>query len=348
MQAPVSVIVCTHNPRPDYLSRVLLSLRGQTLPTKQWEFLLVDNASRQPLAKAWDISWHLRGRHVREDELGLTSARLRGIQECSGELLVFVDDDNVLAADFLERATAIAARCPGLGVFGAGILQPEFEVQPPVELHSLLKLLALRSEPSALWSNNTKDADSIPWGAGLCVARRVANFYRQLVLDLGIAAVLDRRGQRLYSGGDELFSWAAAGVDLGFGVFPELQITHLISAGRLNKSYLLRFIRDHAFSYRILNYMVRGIKPARIDLFGYGHLLLHAMKNGQFSMRCQWARWRGAEDAAQFISERHLEPLGRALSGNGKQFETSFACGPASTTPIVEGAVRDTAEVENR
>ena len=197
MQAPVSVIVCTHNPRPDYLSRVLLSLRGQTLPTKQWEFLLVDNASRQPLAKAWDISWHLRGRHVREDELGLTSARLRGIQECSGELLVFVDDDNVLAADFLERATAIAARFPGLGVFGAGILQPEFEVQPPVELHSLLKLLALRSEPSALWSNNTKDADSIPWGAGLCVARRVANFYRQLVLDLGIAAVLDRRGQRL-------------------------------------------------------------------------------------------------------------------------------------------------------
>jgi hypothetical protein len=87
------------------------------------------------------------------------------------------------------------------------------------------------------------------------VTRRVANFNRQLVLDLGIAAVLDRRGQRLYSGGDELFSWAAVGVGLGFDVFPELQVTHLISAGRLNKSYFLRFIRDHAFSYRILNYM---------------------------------------------------------------------------------------------
>jgi hypothetical protein len=51
MQAPLSVILCTHNPRPDYLSRVLASLRGQTLPAEQWEFLLIDNASRQPLTE---------------------------------------------------------------------------------------------------------------------------------------------------------------------------------------------------------------------------------------------------------------------------------------------------------
>jgi glycosyltransferase involved in cell wall biosynthesis len=55
-QAFVSVILCTHNPRPDYLDRVLASLRGQTLPAEQWEFLLVDNASRQPLEEIWDIS----------------------------------------------------------------------------------------------------------------------------------------------------------------------------------------------------------------------------------------------------------------------------------------------------
>ena len=75
MQTSVSVILCTHNPRPDYLDRVLASLRGQTLPAEQWEFLLVDNASKQPLAETWDISWHSCGRHVREEELGLTGAR---------------------------------------------------------------------------------------------------------------------------------------------------------------------------------------------------------------------------------------------------------------------------------
>src|SRR6516165_1100002 len=130
MQASTSVILCTHNPRPEYLVRVVASLRGQTLPAKEWELLLIDNASKQTLAQTVDVSWHSRGRHIREDELGLTAARLRGIQEASGELLVFVDDDNLLRPDFLARATAISARCPDLGTFGAGILEPEFEVQP--------------------------------------------------------------------------------------------------------------------------------------------------------------------------------------------------------------------------
>jgi glycosyltransferase involved in cell wall biosynthesis len=331
MQLPLSVVLCTHNPRPDYLSRVLGSLRAQTLPPEQWEFLLVDNASRQPVAETWDISWHSCARHVREDELGLTPARLRGIQESSGELLVFVDDDNLLAPDFLDQAKAISARCPALGVFGAGILEPEFEVQPPEELRPLLKLLALRSEPSALWSNNIKDTHSIPWGAGLCVTRRVANFCWQLVLDLGIDAVLDRRGQRLFSGGDEIFSWAATGVSLGFGVFPELRITHLISADRLNQHYFLRFVYDHAFSYRILGYLLEGIQPGRIDLVRYVHLLLHAMKNGLFSMRCQWARSRAEDDAAQFISANRLKPLGRRRSGNSKHHGTYFPSGSTWT-----------------
>jgi glycosyltransferase involved in cell wall biosynthesis len=234
MQAPLSVILCTHNPRPDYLRRVLASLRGQTLSAEQWEFLLVDNGSSQPLAETWDLSWHSCGRHIREDELGLTPARLRGIQESGGRLLVFVDDDNLLAPDFLDRAAAISARNPLLGAFGAGILEPEFEVQPPVKLPPHLHRFALRSAPAALWSNNAKDARCIPWGAGLCVTRLVANFYPRFVADLGITPVLDRRGQRLFSGGDDLFSRIAAEVDLGFGVFPELRITHLISASRLN------------------------------------------------------------------------------------------------------------------
>ena len=237
------------------------------------------------------------------------ATRLRGIQESSGDLLVFVDDDNLLAPDFLARVTAISARYPGLGAFGAGILEPEFEVQPPVQLRPRLDLLALRNLPSALWSNNARDAQCIPWGAGLCVSRRVANFYRQLVADLGITAVLDRRGERLFSGGDDLFSRVAAAAGLHFGVFPELQITHLISAGRLNQHYFLRLIHDHALSHGLLAYVLDGIEPRRINLVAYVHLLLRAMKNGLFSARCWWAVSRGADGAAQFISAKRLTPL---------------------------------------
>src|SRR5262245_54996167 len=65
----VSTILCTHNPRSNYLGRVLEALCAQTLPLNQWELLLVDNASRQPIAPAWNLSWHPHARHVHEDRL---------------------------------------------------------------------------------------------------------------------------------------------------------------------------------------------------------------------------------------------------------------------------------------
>ena len=53
---PISVIICSLNPRSDYLRRVLDSLQGQTLPASKWELLLVDNGSDYPLADSWDLS----------------------------------------------------------------------------------------------------------------------------------------------------------------------------------------------------------------------------------------------------------------------------------------------------
>src|SRR5271154_1339560 len=97
----VSVIICTHNPRLHYLRRTLDALAEQTLPKDRWELLLIDNMSREPVSSAWDLSWHPNARHVREEALGLTNARLRGIRESKGEYLVFIDDDNVAAADYL-------------------------------------------------------------------------------------------------------------------------------------------------------------------------------------------------------------------------------------------------------
>jgi glycosyltransferase involved in cell wall biosynthesis len=306
---------------------VLSSLRAQTLPAGQWEFLLVDNASKQSLAETWDISWHPHARHIREDELGLTAARLRGIQESSGELLVFVDDDNLPAPDFLGQATAIAERCPVLGVFGAGVLEPEFEIHPSRELRPHLRLLALRHAPSALFSNDAGDVRCRPWGAGLCVTRHVASLYRQFVTDIGINAVLDRRGPQLFSCGDDVFSRVAAELGSTFGIFPQLSITHLISAGRLDKQYFLRLIHDHALSSGVLAYVLDGIQPTRTDLTRRVHLLLHGMKNGPFSMRCQWAAQRGLDGAAQFISANRLKPVGFARSIYGKSDGTSFPLG---------------------
>src|SRR5262245_36682556 len=116
-----SVIISTHNPRPAYLGRVLDALRAQTLAKEQWELIVVDNVCTEPLDSRVDLSWHPAARILREDELGLTPARLRGIAESAGAILIFVDDDNVLATDYLEQSLKIGADFPFLGAWGGSI-----------------------------------------------------------------------------------------------------------------------------------------------------------------------------------------------------------------------------------
>ena len=233
----ISVILCTHNPREDYLSRVLDALRAQTLPLADWELLLVDNASEKPLAGRIELSWQPNARHVREEKTGLTHARLCGIAEARGELLVFVDDDNVLRADYLQAALKISADYPWLGAWSGSCL-PEFEVEPPPELRPWLGGLVIEKLTVPLWAKLRKSSEATPMGAGMVVRQSQGRHYRELVLKEPLRQSLDRSGQSLGGGGDT--DMALCGFDLGFGAgrFPELELTHLISARKLTLKYL--------------------------------------------------------------------------------------------------------------
>jgi hypothetical protein len=146
----ISVIVCTHNPVEGYLRRALDALRAQTLPLAQWELLLVDNGSNETPVPVWDLSWHPNARHIREDKLGLSFARRRGVGEAQGDLVVFVDDDNVLAPDYLDQAKSIMQDA-SIGVLGGDMLshrpkRQEGGVQPTTEIrtHSAERAMATR------------------------------------------------------------------------------------------------------------------------------------------------------------------------------------------------------------
>src|ERR1700739_2123923 len=169
----LSVIICTHNPRPGYLSRTLEALRTQTLPIAEWELLVIDNASNPAVTTLISLAWHRRARHIREEVLGLTPSRLRGIQEAQGQLLVFVDDDNLLDPDYLANAVEIYADYPFLGAFG-GSVTGEYEVEPPLSIRPYLEGLAVRKTATDHWSNAKRWSEATPFGAGMCVRREVA------------------------------------------------------------------------------------------------------------------------------------------------------------------------------
>ncbi len=247
----VSVVICSHNPRADYLARVLAALATQSVEPARWELLIVDSASRDPLASRLDVSWHPRARFVREDEPGLTRARLRGIDESTGELLVFVDDDNVLDADFLEHAIEIFNERPDIGSW-SGATRPGFDETPPAWTRRHWGNLVLRDVPRDLWSNMPMLPDTMPCGAGLCVRRTVANWYVDLHKNGKRPFALDRNGTSLLSGGDNDLAACACDIGLGVGVFGALRLTHLIPANRLDESYLIALAENIALSSVIL------------------------------------------------------------------------------------------------
>ncbi|MBV8809769.1 MAG: glycosyltransferase family 2 protein [Acidobacteriaceae bacterium] len=248
----ISLIICSHNPRPDHLGRVLEGLRKQSLHMDQWELIIVDNASRESLASTWDLSWHPSGRHLFEGELGLSAARRRGMLEANADILLFVDDDNVLAPNYLLEGLKIARDWPQLGTWGSAIIVPEFEIQPAERLTPLLHLLAIREVETARWTNFVQ-WEACPWGAGIFLRRSVADAYRKMSDSEGLQ-ISDRQGTSLMSGGDAELSYVACSMGLGIGIFPELKVTHLIPKERVTGEYLLRLHEAIRVSTKLLDY----------------------------------------------------------------------------------------------
>ncbi|MCE0496357.1 MAG: glycosyltransferase [Methylacidiphilales bacterium] len=231
---------------------MLEALKDQTLPKEQWQLLLIDNASKEPLASAWDLSWHPQARHIREDELGLTPARLRGIRESTGEYLVFVDDDNVLARNYVEESISLFEHWPMLGAIGAGVCKGEYEIAPPEQISRYLGGLPIFEMDRNYWASLYGNLNSTPVGAGLCVRRSVAKDYAQKTEASPLRRLLGHSGTNM-GGGDD-FDLAYCAIDLGMGVgrFVSLELTHLIPKARLTEDYMIRLWAGFAWCHEIL------------------------------------------------------------------------------------------------
>lgn len=242
------MLIPTHRPHAGRLIRTLAALAKQTLPASEWETILIDNASTPPVDMNSVRSSAPENLSIlQEPKLGLTHARKAGLQQARGELIVFVDDDNVLAPDYLEQSIRLMTTHPSVGLAGGKSL-PEFEIRPQPWQQEFLPLLALRDYGDTTSITTTlRPPGSIhneyphhaPIGAGL-VARREAF---QPWLSKGHASITGRHGASLASGEDNDIVMCAVSSGWHTAYFPELFLTHLIPSGRLDAAYLARLNR---------------------------------------------------------------------------------------------------------
>ena len=108
----ISVIVPTYCPQ-DYLWECLDSLCAQTLAPEIFEIVVVLNGCDQPYRGriVEYISRHPEHefRLVHTIQGGVCHARNLGIDTAVGEQICFVDDDDCLSKEYLERMLVLAA-----------------------------------------------------------------------------------------------------------------------------------------------------------------------------------------------------------------------------------------------
>jgi glycosyltransferase involved in cell wall biosynthesis len=174
----LSVVIPTNN-RSRNLHLLLESLNSQQQVPFKWEILVIDNGSKdntKEVINEFSQKILIPIRYIYEDKPGLHFARHRGATEATGEIVAYLDDDTVLASDWISGAQLILSNKADAVV---SRILPQWETPPPVWLirlydkgvFGLLTLLDMGETPK-------KIDPSYVWGASFFIRR-------SLILDLG-------------------------------------------------------------------------------------------------------------------------------------------------------------------
>lgn len=259
----LSVLIPSHNPRLPLLIQVLEALCQQTLAPERWELVLIDNASDPPLSETL-LYWHPDARLVREPALGLTQARLRGIAEARGELLVWVDDDNVLHPGYFKAAVEAFEANPRLGAAGGPSMACYAEPPPVWFVEGLVPLGCRDHGDQPLWMSWVDQPHqyppAAPIGAGLVIRKQAMQVWADAVTCDPDRLSLGRRGTALSSGEDNDINLTLLRAGWELAYLPQLRVTHVIPAARLTLDYQKRMARASFRDFvRVLDR--HGIRP---------------------------------------------------------------------------------------
>jgi glycosyltransferase involved in cell wall biosynthesis len=171
----ITVAIPTYN-GASRLPILLQKLLDQTdIEHINWEILIVDNNSTdktseliENLQKSWSAKCSLRC--IKEIKQGAAFARLTAVKQSRGQLIAFLDDDNLPASDWLKEAYKFAELHPQAGAW-SGQIHGSYEVEPPEEFEKIQAFLAIRehgNQPFLFDADNLR----LPPGAALVVRKK--------------------------------------------------------------------------------------------------------------------------------------------------------------------------------
>lgn len=245
-----SIAVCTYN-GAERVGKVLEYLYAQTDVDKLgWEIIVVDNNSSDrtkevieqyqkdyPSERMGNVSL----RYCFEPKQGLAFARQHAVEASHGELIGFLDDDNLPAPEWVANAFSFAQSHPEAGAYGSRIFG-EFESEPPENFSRIAAFLALtdRGDKARFYYPQKK---ILPPGAGLVVRKQawLENVPKSCFLQ-GRVAGYQLPGEDL----EALLHIQRAGWEIWYN--PEMTLLHCIPSGRLTPEALLKLCQTIGLS----------------------------------------------------------------------------------------------------
>jgi glycosyltransferase involved in cell wall biosynthesis len=312
----LTVAVCTYRPLAKHITRCLEGLRAQTLPYARWELLFVCDEPTRDSIQRLGLDWHPNVVFLPETGKGIAKARLQALRRFAEDpregILLFVDDDNVLASDFLETGLHLAETEPELGCWG-GQLLPEFEEKPPAWTQEYGKYIAIFPLDTTRRAAAFKgDFDGVPPTAGMFLCKEVARHFLHLV---------DTHPERMALGGTRAHPLCGEDMDIGLSAFdvgrqvarfPELKLTHLIPPNRMTEDYIARLLTSIRAGTLVLQ-AIRGISMPKASRLSLWMDWLRAHRLPGRHRKFMLAEIRGEFQARDIIRKHHIkgEPGGQ-------------------------------------
>jgi glycosyltransferase involved in cell wall biosynthesis len=246
-----SLITCTYNPDSRILGRCISALERLDLSGISAEFLIIDNNSTEPVCKLPCVrslpdNFFKIGK---EQKQGLSFARIAGFNKASGDVLIFVDDDNELDENYLQGVKKLLAEHPMVGAWGAGRIEVDFIDKTPEWIRRYLKFFYQeRNLEFTQFGCVVGWPEFYPVGSGLVIRKEIFELYKKQ-FEQGILTAADRTGDELSSAGDAQIIWTSVQQGIPVGTSPLLKLKHIIPGKRTSYPYLKRLNYYLSFSY---------------------------------------------------------------------------------------------------
>lgn len=247
----IDVFICTYNPNYEYLRRTIDSILLQDLDAEQWTLTVVDNNSKNPVSEI-DFIKQKKINVIVEKDQGLTAARRCATMYAKNDFLVFVDDDNILAPNYLSVFKEIAAN-EEIGIV-SGNIEPEYEVQPEPWFMDYEGMIAIRriAERKTILNDKKVYNSLFPIGAGMCVRKSLIKDYYENHLNAD-NYIEGRKANDLSSAEDIDLDFFALYKGYKIGVSGALRSLHIIPKNRTTIQYILKLSSSSFHSMYLVN-----------------------------------------------------------------------------------------------